>query len=169
MAVNFATYLPLILLDIQQRLMVVTGLPIECVVFSYSGVQPPSFQADRVIEIRVDSSMTEDGIAVGAGRIDTRVWQRCIVVQWTRLEVDVDWQAQAMFTDPILGILYQRHQIFDALCTWHGTGASLTLYAGTVKLGPVGRPNPVGDKVGWAHSEVAIEIPYCLALSQNYQ
>lgn len=169
MATDFSTYLPKILLDIQQRLMSVTGLPIEAVVFSYSGIQPPSYQADSVVEINVDSSMTEDGIVLGAGRIDTRVWQRCVIVQWTRLEVDVDSQAQVMFTDPVLGILYQRHKIFDALCTWHGTLATNALYAGTVKLGPVGRPSPVPDKTGWAHSEISIEIPYVLAISQGYQ
>ncbi len=170
MATDFATYLDAILLDVQQRLMAVTQLPIECVIFSYGGIKPPTFQADDVIEINVDSSMTEEGIAIGAGRIDTRVWQRCVVVQWTRLEVDVDTQAQMMFTSVPLGILRKRHRIFDALATWHGiTNVSNALYSGTIKLGPVGRPSPVPDKIGWAHSEIAIEIPYTLALTQSYQ
>lgn len=162
---NLQTILPLI----KTRIMDVTGLESEAVVYSKQPAKvKPSFQADKVVVLWVRSQITQKPFVAGAGRVDTRVTRRVTVVIWNRLEVDYDLQDEAFFTDANYAIFILENQVLDALATFKPVDAQNNIVVTEpLWIGPVAEPVP--DMEGWGHSEVDIEIVYELDLDQSYQ
>ncbi len=166
MAQPIRTKLSAILPLMQQAAMSALKLGTEAVIFGISGapLKRPSLQGDNVVLIRPRSQLSERNIVGGAGRIDYRVVRKVDVVYWSRVDVDVEDQAQAWLLDAVLGHLDQEHALLDAFALFHPTDQQGNwLVFEPCRIGVV--TDPVADEPGWGHSELSLDVPFIAAMS----
>jgi len=145
----------------QQAAMAALSLGPEAVIFGIAGtpLKRPSLQGDNVVLIRPRSQLTERNIVGGAGRIDYRVVRKVDVVYWSRVDVDVEDQAQAWLLDPTLGHCDQEHSLLNAFAVFHPADQNGNwLVFEPCRISVV--TDPIADEPGWGHSELSVEVPF---------
>lgn len=102
----------------------------------------------------------------GAGRLDTRMTDRLNVHVRSAAALDEYASAQTWLTDPSLGHIFLRHQVWDALLNYLPTDSNSNLLTvnGLVPA-PARKAKLEGEKKYWGESVLAFDVNYVLALT----
>ena len=173
MATQIATTPDVLLLAIQTQVQTVTGLPYERVIIDAredAEADETPGQAEQVIFLRVADGQIDAETVQNHGR--TCTVERLVVSArlWTRLITDEINRDDLRITDPSMGHLVIRHQIYDALILFQPTdGAGDWLVSEPIKPRGSQAPRRRKKHPGWARSVLDFTVFYQLALDQARQ
>jgi hypothetical protein len=173
MATTVRTSLPILLLNIQSWVRSLNLVPDPTAVKMWLGRKPPRpNQADHTIYLWPKNQSVKKTFGNAAGRIDTRVNRRVIVLAFSRVDFDAMDQADGVLTDPTYGHLVFEHSLYDALeCYLPLDGSGNALVEQPIRLESTAETERVNEETpdGWVSSALEFSVSFELALNQSRQ